>query len=191
MVGEVGLLSVEQLLANSKAAADALRTGRSSGAKSAVEKLLEQRDSPIEDIVDISPVQRILQAQEAKKSEKSYFESDDFLELKVAQLKGQLATFSSIPGLDTDGSNINRIQAEIQAIIAIQADDQAKLTAEAKEKQDILDEKALLEAREPTSVDDLLNRAKNEANGIRPGVELSPAAQRLLDNIGSTVDTTA
>jgi hypothetical protein len=178
------VLSVETMLANAKAAAQAKAQGRSTAGMSEVEKLLAKRETPIEDIVELSPVQKLLQAKEQESSQGSYFESDDYIRLKVQQLQGQLATFATLPGLDPDGSTMASIQAEIEAIIQIQQADFAEIEAKQAEAAAEQAEKDRLAALEGLSPEDLLANLRGET----PKEELSNDVKNLLRNVGSTLD---
>lgn len=181
------VLSVEAMLANAAAAAKARKAGGGSGPQSAVEKLLAAREQPVEDIVDLSPVQKLLQAQNESQNQESYFESDDYLRLKVQQLQGQLATYATIPGLDADGSVMSGIQAEIQAIIQIQAADFAEIEAKAAASQAKADEKAAQDALAGPSPDELLAKLRGET----APEDLNNDVKDLLRNVGANVNYTA
>lgn len=181
------VLSAEEMLA--RAAAN-VRSGNTTANQSAVQKLLSQRENPLpEDTVELSPVQKILQAQQAEAdSVESYFESDAFLQLKINQLRGQLALYSTLPGLDPNGGVIAGIEAEIRAIIEEQQATLQATLAEADAKQAELAEQDAARANTLPSADDLLARVRGEA----PAEELSSEVQALLERAkGAVVDTTA
>ena len=185
MVSDVGPLSAEDMLAR---AAKNVATGNTSKNMSAVEKLLAQRETPIEDTVDLSPVQKLLQERESREAEKAvpYTEQDWFLKLKINQLRAQLAIYTTVPGLDPNGAVLNGIEAEIKSIIEKQ---QATLQESLKKSDEAsaeLAEKERLAALEGYSPEELLARAQ----GTAPETTLSKEVQALLDKIKG-VDTTA
>lgn len=185
MVGDVtsgGVLSVDEMLARSK---EAVKSGKTTKNMSAVEKLLARREDPV-DTVDLSPVQKLLQRQKSKKSGESFFESDAYLKMKVNQLHGQLAIYATLPGLDPDGSNMDRIQAEIQAIAQIQQSQFAEIEAKRLEAQAAQQDKDRLKALEGLSADDMLARL----SGVAPKEELSSDVKNLLRNVGASIDLT-
>lgn len=176
-----GVLSVEDMLARS---ASAVASGTNTANLSAVGKLLAARENPIEDIIDLSPVQKILQAQEADKERvENYFDSDDFIRLKTSQLRNQLALYTSIPGLDANGAIVNGIEAEIRGILAKQQETIRESTAKAEEAKATLAENKRLEALVGPTPEELLARVQ----GTAPKEEISDAAQKLLDNLDITV----
>ena len=180
------VLSAEEMLA--RAAAN-VRSGNTTANQSQVQRLLAQRETPIEDTVDISPVQKILQQQAAEAEETvSYFESDDYLQLKVQQLQGQLAIYSTLPGLDPSGSILSSIEAEIRDLIAGQQEKLNEILERGEDADAQLREQEAARAAELKSADDLLAtvRGENAPDAI------SDEAQALLDSVrGSTVDTSA
>ncbi|MCB9996573.1 MAG: hypothetical protein H6869_09075 [Rhodospirillales bacterium] len=182
-VGQV--LSAEEMLAR---AAKNVASGKTTANQSAVQKLLAQRDTPIEDTVELSGVQKLLQAREAQDAERAvpYTEQDWFLELKVNQLRAQLAIYSAVPGLDSNGAVLSGIEAEIKDIIEKQ---QAKLQeslSKADDAQAALEEQDRLRAAELFTPEQLLDRL----NGNGQKTELSAEAKALLDKVKS-VNTTA
>ncbi len=177
MVGDV-VLSPEELLA--RAAAN-VKSGKTAANASAVQKLLAQRDTPIEDTIELSPVQKILQAKEAQeaKASESYFDSDEFLQLKANQLRAQLAIYSNVPGLDPTGAVLNGIEAEIRDILEKQ---QAKLNEtleKSDEAQAKLAEQERLAGLAPVSAEDMLAKVQGTAEKKK----ISDAAQKLLDGL--------
>lgn len=189
MVGDVSPLTVEEMLARSAAN---VKSGKTAANASAVQKLLAKNgDVDPEDIVELSPVQKIIQQQkeEADKVE-SYFDSDEFLQLKISQLRGQLAIYTTLPGLDPNGAVIGGIEAEIKDIISKQQDKLAEATKKSDEAEAKLKEQEAQKALEEgiLSADDMLDRL----NGKTKTTTLSKEAQALLDKVkGSTVNTTA
>ena len=177
MVSETGqVLSAEEMLSRS---AKNVASGKNSKPKSAVEKLLAQRENPLEDIVDISPVQRLLKDREAKAKEKAvpYTEQDWFLQLKMNQLRAQLATYSSVPGLDPNGAAMNSIEAEIKSIIQKQQATLQESLKKADEAKAKLDEQERLKALEGPSPEELLARL----NGTAKKPEMSKAVKAMLE----------
>ena len=116
------LLTVDQLLANSKAAAD---KKQASGSQSAVQKLLAGRDDT--DTVELSPVAKLLAAEQSStKKTESYFDGDDYLRAKVSQLKQQINLYSTLPGLDPSGGVLDNLTNEVNKLVTQQ---QGKLKA--------------------------------------------------------------
>ena len=187
MVSDV-LLTPEEMIAKAAKAVETNTAGKNQNL-SKVQQLLAGRE--FEDTVELSPVQKILQAQKAEaESQESYFESDDFIRLKVDQLRSQLALYSTLPGLDPSGGAIAGIEAEIQSILEQQQEKLAESTSKADEAQAKLEEQRIAEAREAElfSAEELLARL----NGETETEGLSDAAQALLDKVkGSVVDTSA
>lgn len=187
MVGDVtsgGPLSVEDMLARS---ASAVKSGNTSANQSAVQKLLAQRDAPLEDTVSLSPVQKILAAQEKEAADKqeSYFDSDAFLRLKINQLRGQLALYSTLPGLDPNGAVMGGIEAEIKGIIQKQQATLKESQTKADEAKAKLEEQERLKAAALPSPETLLARV----GGTEPKPAISKEAQAMLDKV--RLDTTA
>lgn len=188
MVSDVGSVpSVEEMLARSAAN---VKSGKTTKNMSAVQKLLAENGEP-EDTVEISPVQKVLQKQlsDAKKVE-NYFDSDQFLQLKIGQLRGQLAIYSTLPGLDPSGAVIGGIEAEIKDIIGKQ---QAKLKASLDKSAEA--EKKLKEAEAQKALDAEIPTAQallDKINGKTTKTALSKEVQALLNKVkGSTVNTSA
>ena len=187
MVSDVGgVLTAEQMLERSR---KNVASGKTTANMSAVEKLLAQRETPIEDTVQLSPVQKIIQAQKktAEKKE-NYFESDAYMELKVQQLRGQLALYSTLPGLDPNGGVMAGIEAEIKGIIEQQQTKLKETLDKGKAKEDELKAKQEALAAELVSPDDMLARVQ----GKEQKETISDAAKKLLDKVkGSTVNKSA
>lgn len=185
---DVAPLTADEMLARSAAA---VKSGKTSGKMSAVEKLLAENGDP-EDTVQLSPVQKILQAKEKAESKtKNYFESDDYLRMKVGQLRAQLAVYSNLPGLDPNGAVMAGIEAEIRGIIEKQQATLAESQKTADEAKAKLEEAERLKALALPSPDDLIKRAANRLAGIEPETELSAEVKALLEKSKSNVDTTA
>lgn len=195
------ILSVDELLSRSAAAVKSGRTNNKN--LSAVQKLLAGREDP-EDTVELSPVARLLQEQEARdpSNQESYFESDAFLQAKVSQLRGQIATYSTLPGLDPDGSAMAGLTQQVNAIIQLQQDRLRETNEEAAAKQKELDEKNAEAARLASipTAEQLLERAAARVNGedVAPfGAETAedrvndPAVEALLRRSREAVDVNA
>jgi hypothetical protein len=171
----------------------------------------------------VSPVQRLLDQQKAAAAAStttttdpktgatttkstSYTDQDWYIKAKVAQLKGQIATYTNIPGLDPSGGIIDSLTKEVNDLVKKQ---QAKLKVSqdaAAAKQAELDKQtkqAALDAQHP-SVDVMLQRAKNGANGETVTAYAPPdtskgasdgkvmsADDMLAKARGSSVNTTA
>lgn len=187
-MSEVAPLTAEELLARSAAA---VKSGKTKGNMSAVEKLLAEHGEPV-DTVSLSPVQKILQAKQKAESDKeNYFESDDYLRLKVSQLRAQLAVYSNLPGLDPSGAVMGGIEAEIRDIISKQQAALAESNKKAAEAEAKLKEQEAAKALALPSPDELIKRALNGVNGVKPATALTPEAKALLEKSAKAVDTTA
>ncbi len=132
---DIAPLSVDELLA--RAAANA--KNRTPAGGSAVQKLLAGREDPV-DTVELSAVQKFLKEQEARNPAKkeSYFDSDQYLNAKVVQLRFQLDFYSRLGG-DIGNSAMESIEKEIRGIIAQQQEKLKKTNDEAAAKQKELD----------------------------------------------------
>ncbi len=186
-----GVLTPEQMIANAREAAEAARQNRLRPGASEVERLLAERDTPL-DTVQLSPVERILQAreQEAQRAiDNNYFESDEYIQLKVNQLRSQLSIYSNLPGLDPTGGILDSIEAEIREILEKQAADLAESEAAAAEAEARIAEQERERANAALSPEEMLQRAADSVNGVTRPTEVTDAAQRLLDSL--RVDTTA
>jgi len=189
MTTEVGITySVEDLLARSRAAAES----RSSAGQSRVQQLLAGQD--LSDRVELSPVARALQANQARnpQSQTPFTEQDWYINAKVAQLRGQLELYSTLPGLDPSGAVLQSLEDEIIGFVKKQQDKLKKSQAEAAEKQAELDRLEKERADAPMSADDMLKKTKAVVNGQAPETTLSKEVQALLDKSkGSVVNRTA
>lgn len=189
MATEVGgVLSVDELLARSKAAV-AKKSTSSGGSK--IQQMLAGREES--DSVNLSPVAKLLQSQktEAAKASVPFTEQDWYLNAKVAQLKGQIQTYSNLPGLDPSGAIMDGLTKEVNALVTKQ---QAKIRAsseEAAKKQAELDKLNAEKANAPIDVDTLLKNAKLRSEGKEPTVAVSKEVQALLDKAKNGVNTTA
>lgn len=181
------VLTADEMLANAKKAA----ASGGSGNKSAVEKLLQGRD--VTDTVELSPVAKLLASQQSSATKKTdYTDEDWYLNAKVAQLKGQISLYSTLPDLDPSGGVMDNLTKEVNKLVSKQ---QAKLKAsqdEAAAKQAELD-KAQKAAYQGVSSADMLSRSKELATTGTIKDKITPEAQALLDklNKGSTVNTSA
>lgn len=188
MTTEVGPLSVEEMLARSKAAVAA---GVPAGGSKIQQMLAGREDAS--DTVDLSPVARLLKAQESqKKSEIPFTEQDWYINAKVAQLRGQIELYSNLPGLDPSGAIMDSLEKEVFSLVNKQ---QAKLKAsqaEADAKKAELDRLEAEKAAAPMSAEDMLKRAKNSVDGISTPISISKEVQALLDKSkGAVVNQTA
>lgn len=128
-----------------------------------------------------SDVQKLLAKSTASKtaSKESYTEQDWYLSAKVAQLKGQINTYSNLPGLDSSGAVMESLTQEVNALVMKQQEKLKAKQAEAAAQQKILDDAAIKKAKDETTptVDMLLKRAKDRANGIKVEDYVAPVAQ--------------
>lgn len=189
MTTDVGTVySVDDLLARSKAAAE---TKSSAKGGSKIQQMLAGRAES--DTVDLSPVAKLLKGtkeQDAKKAT-PYTEQDWYLNAKVAQLKGQIETYSKLPGLDPSGAVMDQLTKEVNDLVRKQQAKLKKSTAEADAKKAELDKLEAEKAKAPMSVDQMLKNAKNRASGIEPSKPISKEAQALLDKSkGAVVNKT-
>lgn len=177
-MSDIGPLSAEEML---QRAAQNVASGNNSKPKSAVEKLLAEREAPLEDKVDISPVQRLLQEREARTKDKvtPYTEQDWFLRLKINQLRAQIHTYSTVPGLDPSGEIMAGIEKEVMAILKKQNDRLQESLKKGDEAKARLEEQKRLEALKGPSPADLL--AKVQGKLKKPA--LSKEVQALLDKL--------
>lgn len=191
MTSGVGsILSADELLARSQAAV-ASRSSTTGGSK--IQQMLAAREDGGADTVSLSPVARLLQSKqtEAAKTSTPYTEQDWFLNAKVAQLKGQIQLYSSVPGLDPSGAVMQSLEKEVVALVTKQQDKLKASQAEAAKKQAELDRLEAERKAAPTSADALLERAKLRSEGKSIPVEVSSDVQKLLDNVkGQVVNKT-
>lgn len=184
---DIAPLTAEEMLARSAAA---VKSGKTTAHMSAVQKLLAENGDGEEDIVTLSPVQQILQARkQAEESKENYFESDDYLNLKVGQLRAQLAIYTNLPGLDPNGAVLSGIEAEIKDLLSKQQEKLNESTKASQEAEDKLAEQERLKALELPSPESLLAKVRGETK--KPA--LSDAVRALLDKAqkGASLDTTA
>lgn len=194
MTAEIGgVLSVDELLARAKAAADAKRAGQNSG-KSTIQQIIAQMESKLDlDSVNLSPVARLLKRQAAAETKTAtpYTEQEWFIQAKVAQLRGQIELYSNLPGLDPSGAMMQSLEDEVRALVGKQ---QAKIRAsqaEAAKKSEELRKQEAEKAAAPMSADEMLRRSENAARGIAEATPVSKEAQALLDKVRKSVNTTA
>lgn len=201
---EVGntIFSPEELLSRAKAAA----ASKVPAGGSAVQKLLAQREDGGAEQVELSGVQKLVQAQadKTKKAAEPYTEQDWYIRLKVQQLRFQLDFYSRLGGGISD-SAMNSIEAEIKGLLQKQQDKIKAADAESAAKQKELEEAQAASKSLVPSADELLKRAKARANGedvpeFNPDDtgQTDPAVDALLKKAkeaaaarGSTINTTA
>lgn len=193
MTSEVGtVLSVEEMLARSKAAAEA-KSSAKGGSK--IQQMIAEMEKNIDqDSVNLSPVARLLKSQQTDKAKTStpYTEQEWYLQAKVAQLKGQIQMYSTLPGLDPTGAVMDALTKEVNDLVNKQQAKLKKSQEEAAAKQAELDKLNAEKANAPISVEDMLNRAKLRSEGKEIPVETSDAVKKLLENSkGKIVNQTA
>lgn len=185
------ILSVDDMLANAKAAAS-----RSTRGLSAVGKLLAGREeSPT---ANMSPVERVIfeqQQSKPKQASEPYTEQDWFIKAKVRQLKAQIELYSTIPGLDPGGAILGALGKEVTDLVKKQQAAIKKLTDEATAKQEELAKKQAAEYK-GISAEDMLKRTKALVEGTDLPLSAadkakSDAADALLKKIGAKFSTTA
>lgn len=188
MATEVGTVySVDELLARSKAAA----ATKASAGGSKIQKMLAGREES--DTVDLSPVAKLVKAQkdQSAKTATPYTEQDWYLNAKVAQLKGQIQLYSTLPGLDPGGAVMNQLTKEVNELVTKQRAKMKKSTDEAAAKQAELDRLKAENAAAPMSAEDMLKRAKLRAAGQEIPVETSDAVKAMLEKAkGAVVNKT-
>lgn len=193
MVTDIGsLLSVEDMLARSKAAADSKASA--AGGSKIQQMIAAMENGGQTDTVNLSPVAKLLKTTETSKPDSVPFtEQEWYINAKVAQLKGQIQMYSTLPGLDPSGAVMDSLTQEVNALVNSQQEKLAKSQAEAKEKQDQLDKLEKERAAAPMSAEAMLKRVKNQIEGTPEKKELSSEAQAMLDKLksGSVVNKTA
>lgn len=141
---------------------------------------------------ELSAVQKVLKQKQdaaAKVSSEPFTEQDWYLNAKVAQLKGQINTYSTLPGLDPNGAIMDSLTQEVNALVKKQQDKLKKSQAEAAAKQAELDRVEQEKKNAPLSAEQLIERAKLRAEGKPLPTEISPEVQKLLDKSkGAIVD---
>lgn len=181
-----GILSVDQMLANAKKAAES--KGSTEG-MSRIQKMLQGREE--RDSVNLSPVARLMQArtEQASKKPDSYKEEEWYINAKVSQLRAQLQVYSTLPGLDPSGGIMESIEAEIKELAQRQMERIQKSQVEAKKKQDELARLEKERANQPLSAEEMLERTKKSLSGTKDSVALSDDVQKMLDRLKT--DSTA
>ncbi len=143
---------------------------------------------------DLSPVQKLLKQQQEeaarnKTSSDPYTEQDWYLNAKIAQLKGQINLYSTLPGLDPNGAIMDSLTEEVNALVKKQQDKLKVFQAEAAKKQAELDRIEEEKKNAPLTADQLIERARLRAEGKPLSTEISKEAQDLLDKSkGAIVD---
>lgn len=193
MVTDIGsVLSVEDMLARSKAAAES-KASAAGGSK--IQQMIAAMENVGQtDTVNLSPVAKLLKTTETSKSDSVPFtEQEWYINAKVAQLKGQIQMYSTLPGLDPSGAVMDSLTEEVNALVKSQQDKLAKSQAEAKEKQDQLEKLEQERANAPMSAEAMLKKVKNQVDGVAETKELSKDVQAMLDKLktGSVVNKTA
>ncbi len=148
--------------------------------------------TPTTPTADLSPVQKLLKQKQdaaAKISADPYTEQDWYINAKVAQLKGQINLYSTLPGLDPNGAIMEGLTEEVNALVTKQQDKIKKSQAEAAAKQAELDRLQEEKKNAPLTAEQLIERAKLRAEGKALPTEVSPEVQKLLDKSkGAIVD---
>ncbi len=193
MATEVGsLLSVEDMLARSKAAADS-KSSAAGGSK--IQQMIAAMENGGQtDTVSLSPVAQLLKGETTAKSDQVPFtEQEWYINAKVAQLKGQIQMYSTLPGLDPSGAVMDSLTDEVNALVGSQQAKLAKSQAEAAEKQAQLDKIEKEKSDAPMTADAMLKRSQNQVNGVAETPVISKEVQALLDKLksGSVVNKTA
>lgn len=188
MATEVGTIaSVEDMLARAKAAA---ATKGSTAGLSRVQQMLAGTETT--DTVTLSPVAKLLQSSSTAAKKTSYQDEDWFIKARVAQLKGDIALYSTLPGLDPSGAMMESLTQEVNALVTSQQKKLKAATAESDKKQAELDRIEKEKADAPMSADEMLKGAKNRVDGVAPVTTVSTAVQAMLDKVkGSVVNKTA
>lgn len=144
---------------------------------------------------DLSPVQKLIKQREEatrKVSSDPYTEQDWYVNAKVAQLKGQIQLYSTLPGLDPSGAIMDSLTEEVNALVKKQQDKLKASQAEAAKKQADLDRIEEEKKNAPLSAEQLIERAKLRAEGKELPTEISKEVQALLDKSkGAIVDKKA
>jgi hypothetical protein len=189
--GTSSVLTADQLLSKSRSQA----TGESDpnapsadGVLSAAD-LLKRAQDAANGIID-PPVKQTISKKASSLTQKPakpvpYTEQDWYIKAKVAQLKGQISLYATLPGLDSSGAIMDSLTKEVNDLVNKQ---KAKIKAandEAAAKQKELDA-ANANKDKTTSANDLL--AKIQGTAAAP--PLSDAVQALLKK-AQGVNTTA
>lgn len=147
---------------------------------------------------NLSPVQKLIKQQQEEAArykvgtdDEPYTEQDWYINAKVAQLKGQIYTYSNFPGLDPSGAIMDSLTQEVNELVGKQQAKLKKANEEAAAKQAELDRIEEEKRNAPLSAEDLLARAKLRAEGKEPEAELSDEVKKLLEKSkGALVDKT-
>ena len=189
------ILSVDELLANAKAAAASKGSTRG---LSAVGKLLAGREES--KTANLSAVQRVLYEQEQDKSKQTepYTEQEWFIKARVNQLRAQIKLFSSIPGLDPGGGMLEGLGKEVTDLVKKQQAAIKKVSDEAAAKQAELDAKNKSAYKGLTTEQMLKRLEAKSSGGVVPEYNLSDADKKknaaveaMLKKVGATVNTSA
>ena len=148
---------------------------------------------------NLSPVQKVIKQQQDEAArykvgtnDEPYTEQDWYINAKVAQLKGQIYTYSNFPSLDPSGAIMDSLTNEVNELVGKQNAKLKKATDEAAAKQAELDKLEEEKKNAPLTADQLIERAKLRAEGKELPVEVSKEVQALLDKSkGAIVDKTA
>lgn len=146
----------------------------------------------------LSPVQKLVKQQQDEAARykvgtdsEPYTEQDWYINAKVAQLKGQIYTYSNFPALDPSGAIMDSLTNEVNELVGKQRAKLKKSTDEAAAKQAELDKIELEKKNAPMTADVMLERAKLRSEGKELPVEISKEVQAMLDKSkGALVDKT-
>ncbi len=131
------------------------------------------------------------QTAEATKKATPFTEQEWYINAKVAQLKGQIYTYSNFPSLDPSGAIMDSLTNEVNELVGKQQAKLRKANAEAAAKQAELDKLEEEKKNAPMTADQLIERAKLRAEGKEPQEAISKEVQALLDKSkGAIVDQT-
>lgn len=193
MTSDVGtVLSVEEMLARSKAAAEAKSSAK--GGTKIQQMIAEMEKNVDQDSINLSPVARLLKSQQTEKAKAAtpYTEQDWYLKAKVSQLKSQIEIYSNLPGLDPTGAVMDALTKEVNELVTKQQSKLKKSQDEAAAKQAELDKLNAEKAAAPMDVEAMLKRAKLRSEGKPIPVETSDEVKKLLENSkGKIVNKTA
>lgn len=132
----------------------------------------------------LSPVQQQLKQSTAAtptgEKKESFFDSEIYLRAKVAQLKSQINTYSTLPGLDPSGGVIDSLTKEVNELVAKQQAKLKKSQNEAAAKQKELDEANAKKALEESipNAEQLLQRSKDRAAGKQVDDWIAPSDKK-------------
>lgn len=190
------------MLKNAQAAAAAKLAGKNTGL-SKVQQMLAGRENPT-DTVELSPVAKLLQQSQSSATEKPkpYTEQEWYVTAKIAQLKGQIYTYSNLPGLDPSGMIMESLTKEVNDLVTQQQKALKETQVKADEAKKKLDEQKAAEAKakEIPDVETMLKRAKSGATGayvpsyestIQTDSAKDKAVEAMLKKVGAKIDTKA